>query len=60
MKNTNTRLELSCHPLLGIMDIPTQEGGTISKDLNRLLEAGPDALVEKEKWQLLSRELAQK
>jgi len=60
IKNTSTSLELSCHPLLGVVDVPGDErpGSALSKDLNRLLEAGPDALEEKEKWQLLSRELA--
>jgi hypothetical protein len=60
MRNTNTLLEISCHPMLngGTVDIP--EAPEAARDLNGLLEAGPDGMEEKEKWQLLSRELAQK
>jgi hypothetical protein len=32
----------------------------IERDLARLVMTGPDSLEDKEKWQLLSRELSQK
>lgn len=52
IKNSFAKLELSCHPLLGILDVPQLDrpATAISRDLNRLLEAGPDAMEEKEKW----------
>jgi len=63
MKNTVTRLEISCHPLEGSMDFPNpkdlEEGkNPIDRDLARLVMGGPDSLEDKEKWQLLSRELS--
>ena len=63
VKATKTRLELSCHPLPGVHDFPAQQnerpGSALSRDLNKLIESGPDSSLEdKEKWLLLARELA--
>lgn len=61
VKDTKTRLELSCHPLSGVHDLPAPErpGSALSRDLNKLIESGPDSSLEdKEKWLLLARELA--
>ena len=37
---------------------PDTAGSALSKDLNRLIEGGPESLEDREKWQLLTRELA--
>lgn len=61
VKGTKTRLELSCHPLAGVHDLAAAErpGSALSRDLNKLIESGPDSSLEdKEKWLLLARELA--
>ena len=45
------------------MDFDKRPGSAkseLSKDLNRLIEGGPESLEDREKWQLLTRELAQK
>jgi hypothetical protein len=47
------------------MDFPDpkdlEEGkNPLDRDLAKLVMSGPDSLEDKEKWQLLSRELAQK
>lgn len=65
VKGTKTRFELSCHPLPGLLDFPAKDqerpGSALSRDLNKLIESGPDSSLEdKEKWLLLARELAQK
>ena len=57
-------MEISSHPLEGSAnDFPhtaTLEEGKnpIDRDLARLVMGGPDSLEDKEKWQLLSRELS--
>ena len=65
VKASHARLEISCHPLPGVLDFQGQQeegkrpSSALSKDLNRLLESGPDSSLEdKEKWLLLARELA--
>ena len=61
MAKTQARVELSCHPLEGVFDFEKRPGSAqseLSKDLNRLIEGGPEALEDREKWQLLTRELA--
>ena len=61
MQNSSARLEISCHPLEGIFDFDKRPGSAkseLSKDLNRLIEGGPESLEDREKWQLLTRELA--
>lgn len=63
IKNTVSRLEIACHPLQGTMDYPDPKGleeakNPLDRDLARLVMSGPDSLEDKEKWQLLSRELA--
>ena len=63
INKTLSRLEISCHPLDGVFDFDKRPGSAasdISKDLNRLIESGPESLADREKWQLLTRELAQK
>ena len=53
VKNTVSRLELSCHPLEGLFDFDKRPGSSrseLSKDLNRLIEGGPEALEDREKW----------
>ena len=64
LKNVAARLELSCHPLEGrALDFPegdARPGTAVSRDLARLIEGGPESFEDREKWQLLSRELAQK
>lgn len=63
MKNTNSQLEISCHPLEGMFDFDQRPGtgkSELSKDINKLIEGGPESLEDREKWQLLTRELAQK
>ena len=41
-------------------DRPGSAGSVLSKDLNKLIQGGPESLEDREKWQLLTRELAQK
>jgi hypothetical protein len=63
VKASKGHLELSCHPLIGSLDFPEpgdRPGTALSKDLNRLIESGPESLEDREKWLLLARELAQK
>lgn len=63
LKNTVSKFEVSCHPLEGVFDFDKRPGSSksdISKDLNKLIEGGPESLEDREKWQLLTRELAQK
>ena len=68
MKNTKSQLEISCHPVEGLMDFEnngkrpssSSSGADLSKDLNKLIEGGPESLEDRQKWQLLTRELAQK
>ena len=53
IKATNSVFELSCHPLEGIFDFekrPSSSRSDISKDLNRLIEGGPESLGDREKW----------
>jgi hypothetical protein len=53
VKNTVSRLELSCHPLEGVFDFDKRPGSArseLSKDLNRLIEGGPESLEDREKW----------
>jgi len=52
MKDSNVILELSCHPNEGIFDFDGKPGtqGDLSKDLNRLIEGGPDSIGDREKW----------
>lgn len=61
IQNTISKLEISCQPLDGVFDFEQRPGtarSEISKDLNRLIEGGPESLEDREKWQLLTRELA--
>jgi len=47
----------------GVFDFdkrPGSQKSDLSKDLNRLIEGGPESLEDREKWQLLTKELAQK
>lgn len=63
VKDSQAVLELSCHPLQGFMDYdkrPGTAGSQISKDLNKMMDAGPEAVEDREKWTLLVRELEQK
>ncbi len=63
INKTLSRLEISCHPLDGVFDFDKRPGSArsdLSKDMNRLIEGGPESLADREKWQLLTRELAQK
>lgn len=56
-----TYLELACYPLDGFDDF--EKGSDLDDprvNLNKYLTAGPSDVADKEKWQLLSRELAQK
>lgn len=39
---------------------PGTAGSQISKDLNKMMDAGPEAVEDREKWTLLVRELEQK
>ena len=53
MKNSNVQMEISCHPLEGVFDFekrPSSSRSDLSKDLNRLIEGGPESLADKEKW----------
>jgi hypothetical protein len=53
MKNSSAQLEISCHPLEGLMDFDKRPGSAksdLSKDLNRLIEGGPESLADREKW----------
>jgi hypothetical protein len=57
VKTTKARLELSCHPLQGHNEFV--EGALPERgDLAQILEEGSGSLEDREKWQLLSRELA--
>ena len=63
VKGSHARLELSCHPLEGFDDFGNQgrPGTAISRDLARLIDSGPESgasLADRDKWQLLARELA--
>ena len=61
IKNTVSKFEISCQPLEGVFDFekrPGSSGSEFSKDLNKLIEGGPESLEDREKWQLLTRELA--
>jgi len=63
IKDSAGKLEVSCHPLEGIFDFNQRPGSSksdFSKDLNKLIEGGPESLEDREKWQLLTKELAQK
>jgi len=61
MAKSRTYLELACYPCDGLDDFEKgSENGDAGINLNRLLDSGPNAAGDKEKWQLLSRELAQK
>lgn len=65
IKNTVTQLEVSCHPLEGLFDfegpqLDRPQSAGLSKDLANMLAQGPTSLEDRDKWQLLSRELAQK
>ena len=57
-----TRFEIACHPVEGVYDFerPGSSKSEISQGLNKLLDHGPAAVEDKEKWNLLTRELAQK
>lgn len=61
MAKSKAYLELACHPLEGVDDF--DKGSDIDDprfSLNKLIASGPSGADDKEKWQLLSRELAQK
>jgi hypothetical protein len=61
MKNSASHLEISCHPLEGVFDFDKRPGSAkseLSRDINKLMEVGPESLEDREKWQLLTRELA--
>ena len=61
LSSCRTYLELACYPLEGVDDF--DKGADIDDprvSLNKLLSSGPAGVEDKEKWQLLSRELAQK
>jgi len=66
VKNLVTKVELSCHPLDGLFDFqapadrPQSAAGEDKTDLAKMIMTGPETLEDREKWQLLSRELAQK
>ena len=63
VKNLVTKVELSCHPLDGLFDFQApsdQPAGEDKTDLAKMIMRGPETLEDREKWQLLSRELAQK
>jgi hypothetical protein len=51
---------MACHPVEGVFDFdrPGSSRSELSQGLNRLLESGPAAVEDKEKWNLLTRELA--
>jgi hypothetical protein len=61
MSRTRSYLELACYSCDGIDDFDKQSDmGENGLSLNKLLDNGPSGPGDKEKWQLLSRELAQK
>jgi hypothetical protein len=63
IKDSATQLEISCHPVTSLMDYdkrPGTAGSQISKDLNKLIDAGPEAVEDRDKWLLLTKELEQK
>lgn len=58
---TRSYLELACYPLDGVDDFDkASDIDDPRMNLNKLISSGPSGVEDKEKWQLLSRELAQK
>ena len=61
ISKTRSYLELACYPLDGIDDFDkASDVDDPRMNLNKLISSGPSGVEDKEKWQLLSRELAQK
>jgi hypothetical protein len=61
ISKTRTYLELGCYPLDGSDEFEKgSEMGDPGMSLNKLIDSGPSGVQDREKWQLLSRELAQK
>lgn len=54
IKDSATQLEISCHPAASLYDFdgkrPGTAGSQISKDLNKLIDSGPEAVEDREKW----------
>ena len=55
-------LEMGIHAFEGIHDLEENKGDAaeLSMGLQGLIASGPSGAEDREKWQLLSRELAQK